>query len=98
MAKTSGFRTEVQDAAARRIGGQGFAHDRDSEYDVRRGSLRLKAVLVVLFGYERYAVVYPDGSVETRERKRGGSKTVTFNREKLIASAGFSADSEPTTV
>lgn len=84
-AKISQYRTEAQSRAVIALQGKGFAHERDSDYRIRRGRMTVgRVALVVLFGWERYAVVYPDGSSETRDRKRGGSKSVTFNRDKLM--------------
>lgn len=83
MSTPSKYRTAEQADTVTKYSREGFVHDRDAEYRVSNGGAQTVVALSVLFGYARYAVVYPDGSAETRDRKRGGSKTVTFNKQKL---------------
>jgi hypothetical protein len=84
----SPYRTAAQVARIKSAEAVGYVHHRDSDYKLGRGRrATARSCLCVLFGnslgHERAMVVYPDGSVETQARKRGGSTTVTFNRRKL---------------
>lgn len=86
----SKLRTPQQQARIDAAIGCGYVFDRDSEYRLgrKRSAERRLGCLSILFGniigHERAMVVYPDGSVTTQARKRGGSKTVSFEKEKLV--------------
>ena len=91
MTTASRFRTAKQVEAFNRAISVGYEHSRDSEYRLRvgRGGVTKVGVMIVLFGkptgLPRAMIIYPDGSVVTQERKRGGSEAVTFNTSKLSA-------------
>lgn len=89
MSEASRYRTPAQAERIKSAESVGYVHQRDSDYRLgRKGSPeRRLGCLSVLFGsptgHERAMIVYPDGSVTTHERKRGGSTTVNFDRRKL---------------
>lgn len=89
MREPSAYRREKQKLRIKSAESVGYVWDFDSDYQVKlgrgRGARVLRGCISVLFGnvtgHRRAMVVYPDGSVETKDCPHG-HKT-TFNRRKL---------------
>lgn len=91
MPTPSRYRTQKQTERIATATGIGYVWQWDSEYRLRVGRRRTRyspgviGCIAVLkgnpTGHMRMMVVYPDGSVETKEPGRNGG--VTFSRTKL---------------
>lgn len=83
-------RTEHQERMIAALTKQGFVHDRDSKYTTNIS--RKTGILSVMFSKKRSAIIYPDGETVTRDRLRGGTRTIKYDNVKLakaIDSHGF---------
>ena len=84
----SRFRTPKQMEALARATSVGYEHSRDSEYRVTTREGVRRGCMIILFGNvtgsARSMIIYPDGSVVTAPRKRGGSTSVNYDKRKLI--------------
>lgn len=94
MSTASRWRTEAQQKRIDSAVSVGYEHARDSDYSYKTGEhgygrkpIYRAGCLSILFGdvvgHKRAMVVYPDGSVETKEINKRKPSLVQYSRPKL---------------